>query len=490
MQARPIRHLALAVLLMLVACGAAGRGAEAATTASAPPGHYIVVLQGGASADAVAADDQVTTVHVYTRAIQGFSATLTSAQYDRLLRDPRVNNVVPDEVVRIADPATEPRSGSPLSAAPALPTGVDRIDAEGAALSPPVSVAILDSGIDLGRPEFNVAGAVSFVAGNTTGQDDNGHGTHVAGTAVARLMPSGFRGVAAGAPVYAVKVVDSTGAGSTSTLIAGIDWVTANAAADGIRVANVSLTAAGTNTATCGVSGMTVVDPLHQAICNSVAAGVVYAVAAGNSGVDASNSVPAAYPEVVTVSAVADSDGQGDHAGATTPFGADDTFASFSNFGSSVRLAAPGVDILSTVPTDGCQFCDPSGYAIESGTSSASPHVAGAVAEYVALHSGVSTTGGPGVLAAAAQAVIAAAKPQASFCGFSGDPGGEPMVYVGQPATDCGQHAPPVGGIALGTMPLPPPAPGAGGDGIAFVVAAVIVCVAVGAGYARRARRR
>lgn len=445
-------HL-LVLTLIVVSAGViwgVGGGGVAAQRSEIIPGRYIVILEPGASPDAVAAGHHLAPDHVFRSALNGFSVAFGASELQALTRDPRVNNVVPDRAMHAfpvsvgAAPIVEP-----LAVAAALPNSIDRVDAEGAALASPPAIAIIDTGIDFTRPELNVAGGVSFIKGNSTGQDDNGHGTHVSGTAAGRVMGTGFRGVAPGVPLYAVKVLNSSGSGSWSTVISGVDWVTNNAASKGIRVANMSLGGTGSNSANCGVSGSTVVDPLHRAICNSVQAGVVYAVAAGNSASDASGFVPAAYPEVVAVSAVGDSDGRGGHAGPATSYGADDTFATFSNFGSSVRLAAPGVDILSTVPTGNCQLCNPSGYGLLSGTSMASPHVSGALALYIALHAGVSTTGSAGTISPAALGLIAQAKPQSDFCGFTGDPGSEPFLYVGQPDTDCG---------AL-TAPTPTPAP-------------------------------
>ena len=184
--------------------------------------------------------------------------------------------------------------------------------------------------------------------------DGNGHGTHVAGT-VAAITGNGIGvvGVAPSASLAAVKVLDDNGSGTLASAICGVDWVTAHAT--DIKVANMSLSGDASDVG-CNDGG------LHKALCDSVAAGVVYVVAAGNSSSNASNAVPAAYPEVITVSALNDSDGE--------PGG--DSLASFSNFGSIVDVIAPGVNILSTY--------NGNRYATASGTSMASPHVAGVVA--------------------------------------------------------------------------------------------------------------
>jgi subtilisin len=206
----------------------------------------------------------------------------------------------------------------------------------------------------------------------------NGHGTHVAGTIAAKDDATGVVGVAPGARLHAVRVLDNRGSGSWSSVICGVDWVTANAAE--IEVANMSLGGDGREPSGAGCSTG---DALHDAVCNSVGAGVTYAVAAGNDAADAAGSVPAAYDEVITVSALADFNGKpGGGAAATCRADVDDTFADFSNFGADVDLIAPGVCINSTWKGGG--------YKAISGTSMASPHVAGAAALYKAAHAGAS----------------------------------------------------------------------------------------------------
>jgi hypothetical protein len=226
----------------------------------------------------------------------------------------------------------------------------------------------------------------------------------------------GVVGVAPGARLYAVKVLGKNGSGSLSNVIKGIDWVTQNAGTLKIKVANMSLGASGTDDGNCGRSNN---DPLHTAICNSVAAGVTYVAAAGNSGVDAKNTIPAAYAEVITVSALADTDGHGPPsglggAGPVSSYGADDTFATFSNYGPGVDLIAPGVNILSTYLNGG--------YATLSGTSMAAPHVAGAAALYIAQNPGASP-----------QQVREALINQGDPGPWPGDSDAiaEPLVYVG-----------------------------------------------------------
>ncbi len=238
---------------------------------------------------------------------------------------------------------------------------------------------MIDTGIDYDHPELDVRSGTNCTGGGPSkqscsgtapadGDDDNGHGTHVAGSVAAIDNGAGVVGVAPGARLHAVKVLSSSGSGWTSWIIAGIDYVTKNAAT--IEVANMSLGGSGTDD---GKSCDATADAQKKAICESVDAGVVYAVAAGNEDKDAAGSTPANHPDVITVSALADFDGQpGALGGPTCRADQDDTLADFSNWGSQVEIAAPGVCILSTVPGGG--------YDTYSGTSMASPHVAGAAA--------------------------------------------------------------------------------------------------------------
>ena len=358
---RPRTTLLAVASAGLMLCGFAASSAVAAEI----PGAYIVTLSSGdpsaAAGDAVrrhGADVE----HVYRHALRGYAARMSARAAAAVAGRSDVVSVVADRTVS--------------ATAQTLPTGIDRIDAELSSAragdgtgSVGVDVAVIDTGIDLSHPDLTVAGGRNCNNGRSY-NDGNGHGTHVAGTIGAKDDANGVVGVAPGARLWAVRVLNNNGSGSWSSVICGIDWVTANA--NTIEVANMSLGGTGSDTG-CNDGG------LHRAICNSVAKGVTYAVAAGNESDDAKNHVPAAYDEVITVSALADFNGKpGGGAAATCRSDQDDTFADFSNFGSDVDLIAPGVCILSTWKGGG--------YSTISGTSMATPHVTGAAALYKAGH--------------------------------------------------------------------------------------------------------
>ena len=274
----------------------------------------------------------------------------------------------------------------PLTSGDTNPTGVRRIGAGTDTTAHGASterVAVIDTGIDLTHPDLNAKDGKNCVRTRKTANDGNGHGSHVAGTIGALNNGSGVAGVAPGTELYAVKVLDSAGSGTWSQIICGIDWVTgrntdSNTDND-IKVANMSLGGSGTNDNNCGTTNS---DALHRAICKSTKAGVTYAIAAGNSGANFKNFTPAAYPEALTVTAASDSDGaSGGTGGAPTcrTGEGDDSYASFSNYAGSGdsaaqshTIAGPGVCIKSTWKGGG--------YNTTSGTSMATPHLAGSIA--------------------------------------------------------------------------------------------------------------
>jgi subtilisin len=364
--------------------------------------RYIVVLKDSAAAKTVASTHELTlgvdVGHIYTNALKGYSALMTPAVAAVVEKLP---------VVRWVEADTEVEA-----TVQGLPTGINRADAD---LSPTadidnndervdVDVAVIDTGVDLDHPDLNVyqAGArnCSLFGLIPSADDDNGHGSHVAGTIGALDNTTGVVGMAPGARIWPVKVLSALGIGFTSDVVCGIDYVAANA--DEIEVANMSLGGAGADDGNCGLTDG---DAQHTAICEAVAAGVTFVVAAGNDSADASGFTPAAYDEVITVSALADFNGApGGGAGSTCRADQDDTFADFSNFGADVDLIAPGVCIDSTYMMGG--------YDTLSGTSMASPHVAGAAALYKATHPG------------ATPAQVKSALQSAGTLDWSGDPDG------------------------------------------------------------------
>ncbi len=384
------RHrLAPFVAALAILFGIATYGVAAASPG--PASGYIVVLADRVDVTVAVAEYRrnlaVRPLHTYRHALNGFSANLTSAQAAALRADPTVAFIQRDRVVQLEGQT--------------LPTGVNRVEAD---LSPTASIhgvdgtvdadiAIIDTGIQPDHPDLRVAGGVNCTdtaaSAPTDWADGNGHGTHVAGIVSALDNNIGVVGVAPGARVWAVRVFRSDGYSLLSWIVCGIDWVTGQfdpgTGRPLFEVANMSLRDGGADDGNCGRSNG---DAEHLAICNSVKAGITYAVAAGNDANDASNWVPAAYDEVITVSALADFNGtEGGGAPSTcSSFGSsdsDDTFADFSNFGSDIDLIAPGKCIYSTYPTNKSTG---TGYAVLSGTSMASPHVAGGAALYKAEH--------------------------------------------------------------------------------------------------------
>jgi subtilisin family serine protease len=350
--------------------------------------------------------------HVYEHALKGFSFQLPAAAAAKLTeRHPLIQDVEFDLAMHTfaqVVPNGVQRIGTLDNTTAAIGSGTQEIN---------VGIAIIDTGI-ANHLDLNVVGGTRFYTVNSgppksrgsfqdgNFSDDNGHGTHVAGIAAARDNDIGVVGVAPGAPLWAVKVLDASGNGWSSDIIKGIDWVTANA--DKIAVANMSLGGQGVSSA------------YRQAIQRSVAAGVVYVVAAGNNGMDIHGSdktfgtsddfIPAAYPEVATISAFVDTDGLAGGKGSAWYWSAwarwldDDTFADFSNFSNSdetknqdflnaniailgedrhalglgIDLVMPGVSIYSTYLNGG--------YATMTGTSMAAPHAAGLAALHIAAH--------------------------------------------------------------------------------------------------------
>ncbi len=369
---------------------------QSVSSAQVVPNQFIVGVKAGvdpqAAASEIANRRNGNVLFVYETAFRGFALEVPAQAVEGIRQNPNVDFVEPDLRVQ--------------AFAQTLPAGIDRIEVDqnstanidGTDDAMDVDIAILDTGIDLDHPDLDVqAGKDCIDDGKSTTNDDEGHGTHVAGTVGAVDNSTGVVGAAPGARVHAVKVLDSSGGGTISSIICGIDFVTNNA--DTFEVANMSL----------GTGGDAESESMRTALQNSEDAGVYYAVAAGNDAIDVYGTdqdadgdgngvidgvLPAAYPEVAAVSAMADFDGTSGGNGGSNVFPGcgniqDDTIAAcFSNFstnvvssnpvsspGAAIDVAAPGVSVLSTT-NDG-------GTGTKTGTSMSSPHVAGSAALYI-----------------------------------------------------------------------------------------------------------
>ncbi|MCA9880830.1 MAG: S8 family serine peptidase [Thermomicrobiales bacterium] len=331
--------------------------------------EVIIVLANGEDPQAAADALGVEVTHIYTHVFNGFAGVVreqtaeTSQARSSRKSKPKTKQIALDGPVAIESqiiPTGVSRAGVPHQ------DGASNLD-----IASPIDadIAIIDSGIAQ-LPDLNVQGGYSCIGDSNAWQDDNGHGSSVAGIAAAIDNNIGVVGVAPGARLWAVKALDSSGGGSFSDIICGLDWVAANA--DVIDVANLSLSGQQKR-------GSCTDQPLHIAVCAVVNAGVQVVVAAGNQGTNADQRVPASYPEVITVSGIADSDGKPGGLGPKPCFATrDDVFLNFTNYGPSVDIAAPGACIVS--------YDQYGSLGEESGTSEAAPHVAGAIANYVAQY--------------------------------------------------------------------------------------------------------
>jgi subtilisin len=363
---------------------AAGRSAAPVASKEGRPdakGRYIVMLRRGADTDAVLTRHRqregTRADRRYKAAFRGFSAHLDARQRRALLADPNVVGIVPDEVVELAaqvNPTGISRVNARKSSVANINGVDDRVDAD---------IAIVDTGVGP-HPDLNVVGGYNCSSSTRTAwRDGHGHGTHVAGTAAALDNTIGVVGVAPGARIWSVRILNSSGAGLLSWYVCGLDWILAQKDPNDsnrqlIEVVNMSVAKSGRDDVNCGLTNH---DVLHQAICRLYRAGITVVAAAANEHESASRYVPAAYNEVITVSALADTDGRpgslgGHRCYSFGTYDKDDTFADFSNYGSDVDLIAPGKCIWSTKigPT----------YGYMTGTSMATPHVTGAAALYKA----------------------------------------------------------------------------------------------------------
>ncbi len=303
----------------------------------------------------------------YRKVYRGFAIHVDGAQVEAILNlielDPDIEWIEPDPRVRFNKPRSSDLRGGNRQH---LPWGVDHVDADVSSTQAGnetgrvqgVEIYILDSGIK--EHDANVVEALNFVpGGGSEAHDDLGHGTHVAGTAAAQDNSHGVVGVAPGANVHNLKVLDSAGQAEFSTVIAAVEYVTEQKAANPQTpmVVNISFGAdVGTST----------YNALDEAIASSIAQGVVYVIAAGNEGIDAEHVTPAHVAEAITVGA----------------YDQNNQFASFSNYGRLLDLLAPGLDIASSSNETGAKKPP----VLMSGTSMAAPHVAGAAALYLSQH--------------------------------------------------------------------------------------------------------
>lgn len=335
---------------IIIAVLVASAVALAPTSASTPGDRYIVVLREGISDPGGVAGDHrrrfgARQSSVYGHALKGYAATVPNERLDAIRRDSRVDYIEPD---------------GPVQTAQRLPWGVNRVDADrsstlagnGRGRVSNVHAYVIDSGISK-RPDLKVVKHVNYAGGPNS--DCRGHGTHVAGILAAKDNSSAVVGVAPGARLTGVKVLDCDGRGRWSDVIAGIDYVTRRARATAAPdVANMSFTGK-------------VNQAVDDAVRRSALSGVLHTIAAGNGGANACNRSPARAGAgtnngIVTVAA-------------TNPR---DREAPSSNYGSCVDIWAPGVGILSTRKGGGTTR--------KSGTSFAAPHAAGGAALYRSRH--------------------------------------------------------------------------------------------------------
>ena len=354
---------AAAMLLALSSVLAFGGKTAAESPAASDNERKIVVFKDGTSGaerDAVLGNLQTKRIKRLHNAIDAdVLENLNESDIAALKQNPKVVRVDDDVTVfALRKPGGDPAP----AAAQVLPWGIDRIDAElvwpTGNTANPIKVGVIDTGISLKHPDLaaNIKGGYNAIRPGKNANDDNGHGSHVAGIIAAINNSSGVVGGAPQADLYAIKVLNAGGSGYLSDVIEGIDWAIAN----GMQVTNMSL---GT---TADVQSM------HDAVIRAKDARIVQVAAAGNSG--GAVNYPGAYPEVIAVAAT----------------NSNNNVASWSSRGPQVDLAAPGVGIYSTYKG--------TGYATLSGTSMASPHVAGIVALMAQKH--------PALMASQAESIL------------------------------------------------------------------------------------
>ncbi|HEX5040529.1 MAG TPA: S8 family serine peptidase, partial [Candidatus Limnocylindria bacterium] len=390
----------VAMLLALVAPAAAAedRAPQRTGTDELARNSWIVTLEAGVNPAAQAAQmskaagGQVGLV--YTHALNGFQFKGSAQAAEALKHNKQVASVQPDSALFLTE---------------TLPFGIERVYAYGLGgfqgayqqgfRGNGARIAILDTGIDLDHPDLvnSIDQGLGKNCVNATlpPNDGYGHGTHTAGTAAAPINGVGVAGIAPQARLVAVKMFDDLGNSSQALALCAFDHIIGlNTDADPANDIDVASMSWGEQR----TWGTCTTDALHGAVCNAEAAGIIQVAGAGNSATNAGNFVPAAYPEVVSVSAIADFDGQrGGLAGCKLIIEllaneCDDSLAVFSNYGSSVEVTAPGVNVYSTWK-DGA-------WKTSSGTSMATPHVSGIMALMAAA--------APGLTPAAARDIIKA----------------------------------------------------------------------------------
>nr|WP_277349528.1 S8 family serine peptidase [Streptomyces sp. S3(2020)] len=382
---------------------------------------YIVVLKDSVKNPSAAAGQQLkrtggNPTAVYTHAVNGYAATLTPGQAAALATDPQVRFVSPQRTYKTSPPrlpAPNPDCRISPTGRQCQPVFADRIRADRSSTrsgdgtgSVDVNVAVLDDGIAGDVPDLNVRGGVDCLTGSPVVPGDSlvaagGHGTMAAGIIGARDDSQGLVGVAPGTPLWAVRVsTDDEGFISDAALMCGFDWVLATRGdtdpGNDIAVANMSFGSFQTSPPAdlddrqCGTANQ---DAIHLAVCNLKAAGVTSVASAGNDSNDLALSAPAAYDEVVAVTAMADFDGRPGARVAPVCYGSDyglyghvDDQASleFSNFARSATdrrhtVAAPGVCVESNYPL-------PAHHAVGDGTSFSAPAVSGVLALCIHTH--------------------------------------------------------------------------------------------------------
>ncbi|MBD9728292.1 S8 family peptidase [Streptomyces caniscabiei] len=351
-----VTTLATAALLGgLTALPAQAAPAEGKVLAAGSPtavkGSYIVTLKktAGLKAASSAGKDLVeeyggSVKRTFKSALNGYSAELSATEAKRLAADPAVASVEQDQVFTVDATQTSAPWGLDRSDQASLPLSGTYTYPDSAGSG--VTAYVIDTGVRISHAQFGgrAFNGYDAVSNDNVAQDGNGHGTHVAST-----IAGSTYGIAKQAKIVAVRVLNNAGSGTTAGVVAGIDWVTANHS--GPSVANMSL----------GGGASTAID---TAVRNSISSGVTYAVAAGNSSANASSYSPARVTEAITVGATTNTDAR----------------ASYSNYGSVLDIFAPGSSI-----TAGWYTSDTATNTI-SGTSMATPHVAGAAAVYLAGH--------------------------------------------------------------------------------------------------------